>query len=52
MVPSEKSSSDISENAICQIKKIFFIYKNQFLGKTLQNFGFFVAIFLITSKVY
>ena len=41
MVSAERSSSYPSENTLFQIKKYFFIYKNQFLGEKLEILGFF-----------
>ena len=40
MVPSERSSLDLSEYTLFQIKKIFCIYKNQFLGEKLTFLSF------------
>ena len=44
MFSLEKSCSDLSEYTLFQIKNIFFIYKNQFLGEN-WIFNFFWAVF-------
>ena len=53
MLLSEIFSSDISEYTVFQIKKIFCIYKNQFLAENEKFIVYFFAVFFfqITSKV-
>ena len=44
-VASKRSSSDLSEYALLHIKKYFFIYENQVLGKEIKKLGFFMQFF-------
>ena len=50
MASSERSSSDLSEYTLFQSKKIFFIYKNPFLGEKWKILHFLAVFFQILSK--